>query len=392
MDVVEHFRNTDGFYFSPDLQIRQLENRGNSVVCTKDIPAGELLIKVPLSMLLTRSSKQGSKTDSKSSRSNSFNTSSRIDTTQSDKSKNLSSFTDSSISKKNGGAVTTSTASTASTATSDGLDTHEELALMVLEKRKSRKDPWISSFPDDFDTMCYFWPDSEWKKLPSLYKSKVVAQKEYVENFARKANLSLKDAAWAWASVNTRCLYWNEGGMALVPVIDYLNHTCDKADGLDVGSNAQGFYAKTQRSYKAGEEVSFCYGPHENACLMVHYGFYVEDNPWDFVSLDDGVTSDLMAYKNTLIDEGLWLNWTLDLDGAPDFLTEIALTVCDSTKDLRQAMKMGLVKPGQFIGGRLQAIVMNLIHMYSEYVDSRNPFLAQYFGRMLYILDKASGY
>lgn len=337
-DVVREYAGTKGFFFSPKLSIRPIEAKGNSVVCVAPLAPDEVLITVPRSMLLTREG----------------------------------------------------------CATHGALDTHEALALEVARRRAQHSSAWIASFPPDYDTMPVFWPAEEAALLPPESRRIVAEQRASIAAFARKAGLDAAEAAWAWASVNTRCLYWEDGGMALVPVVDYLNHTCSTAEGLDVRGTPDGFIVRTRRAYAVGEEASFCYGPHENGFLLAHYGFLVPGNSWDYVYIDEALRPLLAAKQALLAEHGLWGEWTLDRHGEPDFRAEIALAALDARPQEVALMQEGLLKPAQYAqaiaDGVYQAAAQLIDDSEQKLLQATNPFTRALYTRRLEILNKALAY
>lgn len=332
MDVVESYAQTPGFFFSPKLIIKQIENKGNSVVCVDKLDADEVLITVPVPLLLKKETHV------------------------------------------------------------ENMDTHELLALEVLKRRKEDSSKWIGTFPDDYDTMPLFWPEDEVKLLPIEYQRIVAEQKADINKFVEKTGLDPADAAWAWASVNTRCLYWEDGGMALVPVVDYLNHVCNAELGLDVKGTPEGFVVKTKRVYEIGEEISFCYGPHENGFLLAHYGFMVPNNTWDYVFVDS-VMAPLVEHKKKLLeDNNCWGEWTIDRHGEPDFRTEIALASLDARPIEVSFMKDGILKPGLYqttISEAIRQIAADLINEFEgKLLNTKNQFIIDFYNRRLEILQK----
>ncbi|KAI4157398.1 MAG: hypothetical protein L6R39_000680 [Caloplaca ligustica] len=95
-------------------------------------------------------------------------------------------------------------------------------------------------------------------------------------------NASFESYLYFWLVVNTRSFYYEmpnvktqpsrEGCMAMVPFIDLFNHS-------DSGSD----HALRP---EAGDEVYVSYGPHSNDFLLVEYGFILDNNRWDSTPID----------------------------------------------------------------------------------------------------------
>ncbi len=98
----------------------------------------------------------------------------------------------------------------------------------------------------------------------------------------------------SWFVINTRTFYYVTAQMesyppddrlAFLPVADQFNHA---AGGCRVSFTPGGeFTICTDRAYRAGEEVYISYGEHSNDFLLAEYGFVLEENRWDRVSLQD---------------------------------------------------------------------------------------------------------
>lgn len=135
--------------------------------------------------------------------------------------------------------------------------------------------------------------------------------------------LALHDFLLAWLNVNSRCVYFNLGknqddNLTLAPVIDMINHTDNvqtrplqtPLNGLSFSSPAHG---SADAPVRAGEELTFSYGAHEDAMLLTEYGFTLAANPFNNVELD-GLIEELFEAKGeegkvkrrVLEDENYW--------------------------------------------------------------------------------------
>ncbi|TQB68964.1 hypothetical protein MPDQ_002472 [Monascus purpureus] len=100
--------------------------------------------------------------------------------------------------------------------------------------------------------------------------------------------------SYYWFIVNTRSFYYVMPGndppedrndaLALVPFADYFNHS-DIA--CDADFNGKEYTFRAAKSYERGEEIFMCYGAHPNDFLFAEYGFFLEENEWEVLYLDD---------------------------------------------------------------------------------------------------------
>ena len=152
-----------------------------------------------------------------------------------------------------------------------------------------------------------------------------------------------------WILVNTRTFYYtppnqarkprsrpalqvdpNEN-MALNPFADYFNHSSPPT--CEVSYSVKGFEIEAVRPAKAGEEVYISYGKHSNDFLLAEYGFIMDENENDSISLDDIVMKKIeetggkrvgKSRRSNCESNGFWGKYTLDKDGVC-YRTQVAL-------------------------------------------------------------------
>lgn len=112
--------------------------------------------------------------------------------------------------------------------------------------------------------------------------------------------------------------------MALNPFADYFNHSSPPTCTATYSS--AGFEIGAVRSAKKGEEVYISYGAHSNDFLLTEYGFVMDENENDSVSLDDVVMAKLVegGKEEQVKDAGFWGKYTLDKEGVC-YRTQVAL-------------------------------------------------------------------
>jgi len=123
--------------------------------------------------------------------------------------------------------------------------------------------------------------------------------------------------------VNTRCIYFDvdgkkENNLTLGPVLDMINHVAGRTTKPSPRISSLTFSSPSAASsdprLKDGDELSFSYGPHEDAMLLTEYGFVVgRENVYQSVEIDrfidglfDAQGREGEIKKGVLTDEGYW--------------------------------------------------------------------------------------
>jgi len=113
--------------------------------------------------------------------------------------------------------------------------------------------------------------------------------------------------------------------MALNPFADYFNHT--DAPGCTVDLTAKGYNIITDKVIEKGEEIYISYGCHSNDFLLAEYGFILDENRWDEVSLDPFILPLLSEKQKEELEEAGFLGkYVLDRDDIC-YRTQVALRV-----------------------------------------------------------------
>lgn len=222
---------------------------------------------------------------------------------------------------------TTSTATDAATTSSlSPLSSHQILACVLAQWRAtsqqlgstqqsiSRMDAFFSSLPTDFDTMPLTWMldgrthlldalppsavhkfasvrtryENDWSRVRSLDSTTLESLWASVGLPGTRAGaLNERHFAWGWLCTNSRCVYMDlhyvkhEDNFTLAPLLDMANHTALRQKECTVRYSAvdgMELCAPPESSLQAGEAVCITYGPHDNATLLVEYGFVLPRN------------------------------------------------------------------------------------------------------------------
>lgn len=93
---------------------------------------------------------------------------------------------------------------------------------------------------------------------------------------------------WAWLAVNTRCvtLRSRKDGfptIALMPFLDFLNHSSSVTVDSFFDSRTGCFELSCHDTILKESQAFLCYGPHDNTFLACEYGFVEENNIYDYV-------------------------------------------------------------------------------------------------------------
>ena len=144
---------------------------------------------------------------------------------------------------------------------------------------------------------------------------------------------NLDEFAWAWFTVNTRAVYFENSkekhttqpyketfgddneNLALAPFLDMFNHSSkasvEAGINLKYKSSTKGYDIITNSKYKKYDQVFINYGPHGNLRLYIEYGFAEESNQNDFVPvvIDEIKETFLMRHvlplENKLVEKAL---------------------------------------------------------------------------------------
>jgi histone-lysine N-methyltransferase SETD3 len=192
-----------------------------------------------------------------------------------------------------------------------------KLALALLRERalgpESSYAPYVEALPAAFPGVPLFWGPEAIAALDYPPVAEQVKKRcRWLHEFASKhfaggddgdqakaalagARVDVSGLGWAMAAVTSRA--FRVGGLdkpaALLPLVDLCNHDFDPNaevvpyEGGGSGSNRKkgGVAVVTRRPLKKGEPVLLSYGPLPNDFLLLDYGFLVENNPHDAVSL-----------------------------------------------------------------------------------------------------------
>ncbi|KAF2021586.1 SET domain-containing protein [Aaosphaeria arxii CBS 175.79] len=184
----------------------------------------------------------------------------------------------------------------------------------------------------------YYWPKSLQEYIPHAGKVLLIKQQQKLDKDWQTLRAQLQPSvdrdlfAYTWLIVNTRTFYWEYPDLpnshprlpkkrfqltaddcyAMCPFMDYFNHS-------DVGCDPQhgpsGYSVIADRDYEAGEEVYFSYGSHTNDFLLVEYGFTLPTNKCDSLPLDHLIIPKLSASQvEALKEDGFYGNYTLTKD------------------------------------------------------------------------------
>lgn len=179
--------------------------------------------------------------------------------------------------------------------------TAQLLAAFLLRCRRLGHHPdYLSTLPTEYSVggLC---TAEEALTLPGPVREAVSHARERLQEEYEKMSLlldqqmSFRDFAWAWCAVNTRAVYYKEGGMALAPYLDLLNHSpgCSVQAGFNTESDC--YEIRTGQAVARFDQVFINYGPHDNLKLMLEYGFVAADNGHACVEFEYAEVASLVA-------------------------------------------------------------------------------------------------
>ncbi|PIO64896.1 hypothetical protein TELCIR_13456 [Teladorsagia circumcincta] len=178
------------------------------------------------------------------------------------------------------------------------------LFFCVEDEESSLYGPYLKALPKAFTTPSYMGEMIDPVHLPlSVREYWSTQQRDLQESWKRIKevcpNVTHEKFLWAWHVVNTRCIYVenkphasvdNSAGdtLAVVPFVDMLNHDPSGQCLATFERYSKKYVVRASHYVLEDQEVTVCYGPHDNARLWVEYGFTLPNNPNGKVPMDHG--------------------------------------------------------------------------------------------------------
>jgi len=200
----------------------------------------------------------------------------------------------------------------------------------------------------DMAGMPILWPEALQERLPiparkllEKQQTKVGRDWTVVSSSPFGTEVTYDEFLHAWLLVNSRSFYHvtkrteklpPDDRMVLQPVADLFNHTA--TGGCEVSFDDKGFTVVAGRDHAKGEEVFISYGRHPNDFLLVEYGFFLDENEWDEVSLDEAILKSLGPTQKEVLNEKGYLGEYFVDRRTVCYRTEVvARLLCYSTRD-----------------------------------------------------------
>lgn len=187
---------------------------------------------------------------------------------------------------------------------------------------------WRAVLPtqEDFnETIPFMWHPALQILLPPGASSLVENQRnkisvDWAAVSTAFSTLSYASYLYYWFIVSTRTFYYTSPKiktpvdhydcLALAPFADCFNHA-DVASSVTFSTS--GYEVCTDRRIEKGGEIYISYGNHSNDFLLAEYGFILDENKWDEISIDEVIlplfTEEL---KQQLREAGFLGNFVLD--------------------------------------------------------------------------------
>ena len=206
------------------------------------------------------------------------------------------------------------------------LTTHHLISVFLLQELdkgdRSFWNPYLKTLPKSYDVP-FFCDSQHFELMPKYVKEKCLKQRNIVlAAFEKvKSGINIKADldcfAWAWFTVNTRAVYFDnnvpgdderksDNNLALAPFLDMFNHASDVTVNVVIAQSScfeEGIYqiVSTNKAYKKYDQVFITYGPHDNLKLCLEYGFVLDANGNDQVPLSLDELAETVA--NSLVDK-----------------------------------------------------------------------------------------
>jgi len=264
-----------------------------------------------------------------------------------------------------------------------------ELALDTSETRA----PWRAVLPtsDDFkESMPLLWDPKLQALLPSaslflLQNQKRKLSEDWAAVSTAFPSLSYDHYVYNWLIVNTRTFYFTspriklphptnkDDCIALSPFADYFNHT--DIETASASFSPAGYVITASQPIKAGEEIYISYGNHSNDFLLAEYGFVMERNKWDEVSLDEYVLGLFDEKQRGKLEEGgFWGKYVLDGEGVC-YRTQIAVRLLCMPVNRWQRLVAAGLEDGDKHQGTVDEILLKVLKKFGKSADEKIEFI-----------------
>lgn len=170
--------------------------------------------------------------------------------------------------------------------------THLMLTSFLIQESSlnecSKWKTYLKSLPKTYDVPYFDLTQDHLDHCPAYLKPHFQSQFDLVQRNFQASNFQDLDLfAWAWFTVNTRGVYFQDGfdNLALAPFLDMFNHDWSVQVQSKVLKNS--FYVLVaETETQAEQQVFINYGPHDNLKLYLEYGFVLSQNPHDAIQLE----------------------------------------------------------------------------------------------------------
>lgn len=168
------------------------------------------------------------------------------------------------------------------------------IAAWVALERNAHSTSW-APYVDALPTSFHRWTPSRIAALDGTRAGELLEKRSrwFAEDCALlmdlvspQVPLAPDDLEWGLAVARSRCFAVAPvGAQALVPLADMLDHTARADAAWTYCPDAERFEMRAKRSLADGEPIRHTYGTYDNARWLAAYGFVLENNPDDEVSL-----------------------------------------------------------------------------------------------------------
>jgi hypothetical protein len=207
------------------------------------------------------------------------------------------------------------------------LSVESMFAVFLLQTRR-RGDYWkpmVDAMPASFAGLPIHFNRADWDLLDASgaqrragHRAEVIRRDHKAINKAllRADRFTLREFTWAWWAAATRGFGLSIHGKhesGMVPFADMLNHS-QEPNATWAGDHSRGMDVKALRRIRKGEEITISYGTKANTEWLASYGFCVEDDLADTVTLAFGLPKGhfLPQMWPTRYPRGASLGFTVD--------------------------------------------------------------------------------